>query len=165
MLRNYLQTAFRTFGRHKSYTSINVLGLAIGIACFLLIVLYIRGELQYDQYHEQANQIYRVLGDLSPGERHLRGPQTEGALAPALVRAFPEILDAARIYPRGPSDFKYQNEIFRDVEGFYAEGNLYNIFSFELIQGNAASVLTRTHTIVRTESLATRLFGEEDAIG
>jgi len=67
----------------------------------------------------------------------MRGPQTEGALAPALVRAFPEILDAARIYPRGSSDFKYQNEIFRDVEGFYAEGNLYNIFSFELNEGCA----------------------------
>jgi len=165
MLINYLQTAFRTFGRHKSYTSINVLGLAIGIACFLLIVLYIRGELNYDQYHEQANQIYRVLSDLSPGERHMRGPQTEGALAPALVRAFPEILDAARIFPSGPRDIKYQNEIFRDLEGFYAEGNLYNIFSFELIRGNAASVLVRPHTIVLTESLAKKIFDEEDAIG
>ena len=165
MLINYLQTAFRTFRRHKSYTSINVLGLAIGIACFLLIVLYIRGELSYDQYHEQADQIYCVLGDKSFDGRNLRGPETEGLSAPALVREYPEVLDAARIFPSGPRDFKYKDEIFRDVEGYYAEGNLYNIFSFELIQGNAASVLVRPHTIVLTESLAKKIFDEDDAIG
>lgn len=162
MLRSYYIIALRNLQRHKGYALVNVFGLAIGMAACLLISLYIRHELSYDNFHEKGARIYRVdeaHGRLSEGASAFVQTET----APRLMATIPEVQEAVRLSPMR-SGIRNDGKAFTDVQGMYAGGELFRVFDFGLLSGDAKA-LQRPNTAILTLPMAEKLFGNEDALG
>jgi putative ABC transport system permease protein len=163
MFKNYLKIAFRNLLRRKVYTFINVVGLAVGLACCLLIALYLYHEWSYDRFHEKGDRIYRVVSDLqTPGERLLA--LSTGALAPALKADFPEVLRTVRF---APVQFllSYEERRFHEQGLLYADSSVFQVFDFVWQSGNSATALVAPYQIVLTRSMADKYFEGSDPIG
>ena len=167
MLSHYLTIAFRNLVRNKAYSIINILGLAIALAACLMIGLYIRYETSFDQFHKGSENIYRVVqqwGDDNGNRMAVSGaPMNQN-----LLKDFPEIEEGVRIHYKssllevnenGNSDF------YREEKLVYGEENFFDFFSFELLEGEAATVLNKPNTIVLTESVAQKYFEDENPVG
>lgn len=167
MLKNYLKIALRTLRKQIGYTSINLIGLAVGIACGLLILLFVRDELGFDRFHEKADQIHRVVLTGHFAGNDLNAPVTPAPMAPTLVADFPEVLTATRI---SPPRFTGQVMVQRDDKKFLEEGlafvdsTFFDIFTFPLLQGNPETALEAPRTIVLTQSMAEKYFSGENPI-
>jgi len=170
MLKNYIKIALRNFGRNKGYTFINIFGLAAGITCFTLIMLYVQDELSYDRYHTQADRIYRVVEVIEGAEESSSQPFPTG---PTLSSDFPHLVSASvRFFNlQAPSlVISYEppeGEVrsFNERRFFFADSTVFDIFSFDLLRGNERTALNRPGTVVLTRSAARRYFGNEDPIG
>lgn len=162
MLKNYLLVALRTLRRQKGYTSINMLGLATGVACCLFLLLYVRDELSYDRYHEHADEIYRV--NLAIPEVGRIIALTPTIIAPLLKREFPEVEAATRIEANGGL-INYGDQTFDERAFYYADSTVFDVFTFPLILGDEATALVRPNTVVITESTARKYFGNADPLG
>jgi putative ABC transport system permease protein len=164
MIFNYLKTALRNVKKYPTYSFINIAGLAIGMACVVLIVLFIRDESSYDRFHAKADRIYRVVDSFDvPGGIARDFAFTSAPFAPNLKRDFPEVEDAVRLITRRHmvtyGDKKYYEDYL-----FYADASLFNIFTFPLIAGNPESALAAPNTIVISESAALKYFGKDEAL-
>lgn len=167
MLRNYLLIARRTVIRYKGYTFLNLTGLAVGLACCLLIFLYIRDALSYDQYHTKAEHLFRVHIDLGTGDAATKLAMLGMPVGPNLYEAYPEVQGFTRLLrnasllqrPDAP------NLLFQEERGLYADSSLLTMFSFPLQRGTATTALTAPYSIVLTESTAKRYFGDADPMG
>ena len=157
MFKNYLTIAIRNLVRHKGYSLINIAGLAIGMACCLLIVLYVQYEFSYDRYHENVEQIYRVVDE--------SGAQTPGLMAPALLDDFPPIIHATRIKHFEKALISYGNKRFYEDRVFFADPSVFEVFTFPLIKGNSKTALQAPYSMVITQEMAGKYFGEDDPIG
>lgn len=164
MFKNYLTIALRTVRRHKGYAFINIFGLAVGIACFLLVVLYVQHELSFDTYHEKGDRIYRLVAYSGFAEKQW-GSYISGDPVPEMRESYTDVADAAKLMRCGTDRIKLDGELFRDIAMQCSESNLFNIFSLGLVSGDAATVLDRPNTAVITRSLAQRLFGDRDPVG
>lgn len=165
MFKNYLKIAVRNLLKHKGYSFINVAGLAIGLACCFLIVLYVQHELSFDRFHEKADRIYRLLHG-SKEDTASRSAISASGYAPHLLADFPEIEQAMRFFLNiGAVDLKYGSEA-RRVDGFvFADGAMFDVFSFRLRHGDAVSALQAPNTMVLTEKSAQEWFGDENPVG
>ena len=166
MFRNYLRVAIRNLLRHKVYSSINILGLAIGMGCCVLIALYIEDEFSYDRNHENAEQIYRVLRETraTGGDRSFH-TGTSGALASSLRNDFPEIQAAVRIWNTwGGVWVNYGDRVFRQAFCL-ADTNILEVFTFPLVKGDPATVFEDPFSVLITAEMAQKFFGDEDPIG
>ncbi len=165
MFLNYLKTAFRNLRRHAGYSFINIVGLSIGMACFILIALIIQGEFQVDKFHERADRIYRVIRvDHYSGET-ARIALTQAPLAAALKRDFPEVEKAACFNYIGEELVRYGNKKVKQNFISLAEPDFFEIFSYTFLAGTPGSALKQPHSAVITNEVAQKLFGEEDPIG
>ena len=164
MLRNYLLIAVRNLRRHLGYTFVNVLGLAIGIACCLLVFLYIRYEYSFDAYHEKGDRAYRLIAHSGFGEKRWHG-YPSGDPVPTMRETYTEVEDAAKAQQWGSQALIIDGESFGDARLMLAESNLFNILSLGLQKGDPNSVLDRSQTVVLTESIAKRLFQDQDPTG
>lgn len=165
MLKNYLKIAVRHLLRNKSFSVINILGLAIGMACFMVILIYVKGELGYDGFHEKGDRIYRmVLDRLYPG-RHTEYAAIPHSYAQSAQLEYPEVEATCRIFSFGPLLIKKGTEVFKEENNIIADSNFFKVFSFGLIQGDTDEVLKKPNSVVLTESAAKRYFGEENPIG
>jgi putative ABC transport system permease protein len=163
MLRNYLKTAFRNIKRHKSYTIINISGLAIGLACGILLTVYIHSELSFDSYHEKKERIFRLGEEMSFNNFNTRQTATNGVIAAALKDNYPEIEETARFrYTR--TTLKYEQKQFSERFN-YTDPSVFNIFSWRLIKGDAKAALTAPGSIILTQEMAEKYFGNQDPIG
>jgi len=144
----------------------NILGLAIGMACFLVILLYVQGELGYDSFHEKGDRIHRmVLDRLYPG-RHTEYATIPHSYAVSAKLEYPEIEESCRIFKfPGSILLKKGNEVFEEKERMWADSNFFEVFDFGLIKGNPAEVLKQPNTVVLTESTARKYFGNTNPIG
>jgi putative ABC transport system permease protein len=165
MLRQYLRIAVRNLAKQKVLTFINVLGLSLGLACFILILLFAVSEFSYDSWHEKAARIFRV------DEVVTRDDGTEGGdagigmpAAPAFKKDFPDVEDAVRVSPSQEHLMKGNNGVVELYMGF-ADPDFFQVFSFPLIRGNGDQALKDPHSIVLTRSKALQLFGSADAVG
>jgi len=166
MISNYLKTALRVLFRQKSYSAINIGGLAIGISVCILILTYVLYELSYDKFHEKSEQIYRVCVDANIGGTAMNLALTSGPMGLALDEDFPEVLKQTRIFQTGRKILVTQGENkFYEGNFYYADSTFFNIFSFHLIRGEADKVLTAPNSIVLTEKLVHKYFNEENPIG
>jgi putative ABC transport system permease protein len=169
MLKNYLKIALRNLKKNPAYSFINVTGLAIGIACCVVMLLYVQDELMFDAFHEKSDRIYRLVETkLSPdqGERHF--PYAMGPLGPALLAEFPEVANAVRLRDRqGVGRFTVGQGAHRFYEGDYliAEASFFEIFDFKLLQGDPQTALAAPLSVVLTETAAKKYFGDENPIG
>lgn len=166
MLKNYMQIAWRNLKRHKVYSFINITGLAIGLACCIMIMLWIQHELSYDRYHQHADDIYRVARDITEGT--LQGQKvitTSPPLAPALRDGFPEIVEVTRIGRNGGRLFSYGQNYFLERDFFFADNSIFKIFTFSFSKGDKTTALSTPNSLVISESIAEKYFGDEDPLG
>ncbi|MFC2164693.1 ABC transporter permease, partial [Acidobacteriota bacterium] len=166
MLKNYIKIALRNIKRHKGYSFINIIGLAIGMACSILIVNYIHFKLSYDKYHENADQIYRISMDVEFGERPVKIAVSNHPIGNYLVENYPEVLNSAKFRRYEYRTLvEYQDKQFFEDSVFYAENSVFDIFSYSMVNGNPDSALQNPYSIVLTEHIATKYFGSNDPIG
>jgi len=165
MIRNYIKIAFRNLWRHKGFSLINVIGLAIGLAAFMLIFMYVHFELSYDDFHPKADQIYRLNVDIkSSATAILRESQSTMPMGPALKTDFPQIADYTRIIPFGMV-VKVKDQLFQEDECMYAEPSLFRMFDIKMVKGDPTTALKDPFSIVLTETAAKKYFGAADPIG
>src|SRR5664279_656760 len=163
MLYNNLRSAYRNLKRKKIYAIINVFGLAVSLAACWMIVLYIKDELSYDQFNTHADRIVRVAQHESWDGGNMNIAVTPAPLAPALKQQFPQIEDVVRIDAEGGDLIAHGNGTIKVKDIITADPSLFNIFSFDFMEGNGATALTDPQSIVITESLAHTLFGAQES--
>ncbi len=165
MIINYLKLAIRHISKNKGYVFINIMGLAVGIACFVLIGLFVLEEISYDSFHEQKDRIYRLILDGKIGEQELKVANTSPPMGEALVDEIPEIINAARLDSWNESPIMIDDKVFIEDHFMLADSTFFDIFSFPLIHGDPATALNRPRTIVLTRSAAQKYFGMDNPIG
>ncbi len=165
MLKNYIKVAFRNLLKFKVYSLINILGLAVGMTCTILLVLFIQNELSYDNYHENADRIYRVAASFKLGGQNYEIASTPPQLAETLLREFPEVEEAVRFRRRGGNVIEYKNNVFKESETIYADNSVFNVFSINLLEGNKDDILIKPNTVAISQKAVAKYFGKEDPIG
>lgn len=163
MFKNYLIIGLRNIRRHKGYSFINISGLAIGITVCLLLFLWIQDELYYDRYHENANQIYRVVSRYESDGRINQFVMTPAPLAPALLSEFPEIEKAVRFYENVYKVGIEKNIFYEKI--FFADPEIFDVFTFPLARGDLKNALNEPYTIIISEDIRNKYFGKHDPIG
>jgi len=163
MLKNYLKIALRNIKKSKTYSFINILGLAIGMACCILILFYVQDELSYDRSHENADRIYRVVnsGD-APGGMSFDLAITSAPFAPTMKAEFPEVEDSVRLYRRRRMVANGERKYYED-NLFYSDKSIFNIFTLPLVAGNPETALQSPDTVVLSESTARKYFSNDEA--
>lgn len=171
MLINYLKVAFRSLLRNRLTSFINIAGLALAITCSLLIYLFIADELQYDQYNEKADRIYRVTRNFlsRDGSVNLHLGHVAPPFGPLLKNDFPDFEQVARTLQLRPlitlQDEAREVKAFNEPNSFFAEPEILDIFTFDIQQGNPEKVLTDPFHVMLSRKTATRYFGDEDPLG
>lgn len=164
MLKNYLKIAWRNIRKQKFYSFINILGLTIGMTCCFLIFIYVQFELSYDGFHEKKDQIYQLTTDVKTPTELIQADITSAPMGPALKADFPEVKAATRVI--------FSNMIVTNGENKYqedhiavADSNFFEVFTFPLISGTAATALAEPFSVVLTESKAKKYFGSANVLG
>jgi putative ABC transport system permease protein len=165
MLRNYLKTAFRAMLRQKVYSAINIIGLSLGIAVSLMIMLYIADEINFDRFHQDAARIYRVgfSGRLQGND--FRTAESQAPVAAALMAEAPGVESAVRFGMWKTMPVRFGEKAFTEDYMLVADSNFFTFFSFPLTQGDPATVLKGMNKLVISESAAKRYFGNDNPIG
>ena len=166
MFQNYLSVALRNLRRHPAYSLINIAGLAIGMATCILILLYIQDELGYDRYHPHADRVYRIVDDIESGGQTVQTAGSPTGWGPALKRDFPEIELVVRL--RGTESawlVDLGNTIYYERKVIWAGSDLFEMFSIPLAAGDQSVALAEPYSMVISEDLAFKYFGDEEAIG
>ena len=166
MIKNYFKIAWRNLLKNKTFSAINIIGLASGLACFILIALYVADELSYDKYNEKANRIYRVNSDIVFGGGNLHMAQAPDPMGPTLKKDYPQVEEYVRFYdPMGIHRIKKGNEYIRETNTVYADSTLFNVFTLPAIAGDTKTALNEPNTVVITEKIAKKYFNTTDALG
>jgi putative ABC transport system permease protein len=165
MLKNYFKIAFRNLLRNKTFAAINITGLATGLTCCLLMVLYMQHELSYDKFQKNSDRIARVIMEYKFGAGELsKGNYTSTKVFPAFKENFPEVEDGVRM--SGTSRVvKYGDKLFNEKNFLFADSTFFHVFSFKLLRGSPAEVLKAPNMVVVTASMAKKYFGNEDPVG
>lgn len=165
MFRNYFNVAIRNLFRNKTVALINIAGLSIGLACCMLILLYVKDDRSFDRFHRHGNELYRVTMQVFNADGTLRAHSSSTGLTygPAFKRAIPEISDYSRLTG---ADYvlKKDDQVF-DQHVLYADSNFFSVFTFPLLRGNPQTALSDLHGIVITEQAARKYFGTTDVLG
>ncbi|MBS1566483.1 MAG: ABC transporter permease, partial [Bacteroidetes bacterium] len=165
MLRNYFLTAIRHFRRSGWYASLNVFGLAIGLATCLLIMLYVKDELSYDRYNVHASRIFRVNNEIKFGGTHVDCAQTPALLGDEAVKQVPGVKQYTRFRFRGGLLIKKGNSNLRENRVMYADSTLFDVFTLPMISGDPATALKYPRSLVITETMARKYFNSTDVAG
>ena len=164
MFSNYFKVAFRNLLRNKSFSLINISGLAVGMASAVLILLWVENEMSFDRFHEKNDRLYEVYGNVRmDGVLQSQVPMPE-LLAPTLKRDYPEVDQTCRIGWDQNLLMTYQEKHLKPT-GTWADGSFLTMFSFPLLKGDSRSALNDPYSLVVTEKLAKTLFGSEDPMG
>ncbi len=167
MLTNYFKITWRNLMKHKFISGINLFGLTVGLACCLLILAYIINELSFDKYNKNAENVYRVertflnpeTGDLSLELGSIAPP-----FAPYLLNDFKEIKKLTRFLSSGNTTFKYEDKMFYENDVYFADENLFEVIKVEVVKGNPAKALNEPFSVMLTEELAKKYFGNDDPV-
>ncbi|HEY8397169.1 MAG TPA: ABC transporter permease, partial [Flavihumibacter sp.] len=166
MWKNYLRIAFRNLWKHKGFSFINLMRLAVAFTCCLLMFMYIRHELSFDRFQEKGNRIVRVIMEYGFGDTERRaGNFTSTKVMPAFKRNFPEVEEGVRMFT-GNGLIKVGDQIYEDPWFLYADSTFFNVFSsFKLIAGTPDKVLEHPNQVVIAASAARKYFGDQNPVG
>ncbi|MGZ3873278.1 MAG: ABC transporter permease, partial [Mucilaginibacter sp.] len=170
MLRSYLKTAFRFLLKNKTFSFINIFGLATGTLCCLYILLYVQNQYSYDKQHKNTNSIYRITTDLVlTGDKH-HGAASSPPIAPAIRRDFPEVENYTRVIETDKLGAKehllrYKEQSFYEEGAYYVDSTFFDIFNYHFVEGHAPHALDEPYSIVLLKPTADKLFGHEAALG
>jgi putative ABC transport system permease protein len=165
MLKNYLKITFRNLRRNKTYTFINVFGLAIGVACCLIILLYVQHELSYDTFHLQKERIFRIAAESVTGDKTSSMAVSPAPLTRVLYQEFSEVESVVRFLPEEKVLIRFGDKQFYEDGFHWVDSTVFDVFSFPLIQGNLKKALAAPNSLVISEDLANKYFGNENPIG
>ncbi len=172
MLKNYIKIAWRNLLKKKVYSFINILGLGVGMACCVLIFLFVQDELSYDNYHEKGDRIYRLIHGSNSPEGSMEGAEEtpfwvwhNAPVGPALKEEFPEVEKIVQFSGRSDLLLSYGETTLQEDGVFYMDSTVFDVFSWKLLRGNAKTALVAPFSIVLTESTAKKYFGDEDPLG
>jgi putative ABC transport system permease protein len=160
MLTSYFTVAIRNILRHKLFSLINIGGLAVGLAAFWMLALYIGNELSFDRYHENADRIYRIAQHAQWDGGNFNGAITQVPYAAAMKADFPEVEEAVRIDAEGGGTFRYDNKEFRVGDMLFADHNFFKVFTYRFLHGDASTAFSKPGSIVVTRDLAKMVFGD-----
>ncbi|HEY5969551.1 MAG TPA: ABC transporter permease, partial [Chitinophagaceae bacterium] len=162
MIKHYLKISFRNLWKYKSFSAINILGLAIGMAACLLILQYVSFKLSYDQFHNKANNIYRVVNDrYQQGKLIQHGTITYSGVGRAMNNDFEEVIQNTRVAPSGEAIITYNDKKIAEPNLFFVDSNFLTMFDFPLVAGDKQSVLIRPNTVLLSEKLIDKIFDHE----
>ncbi|WP_426295328.1 ABC transporter permease [Dyadobacter endophyticus] len=161
MLKNYFKIAWRNIVRQKAYSLLNIAGLSIGMACSILILLWVQNELSYDRFHTRANQLFRLT--CSAGD--FKAAVSPAGMARGLQAQLPQVKGGVRMSKPSPMLFEVGEKKVEEKRVFYADSNFLEVFSFPLLAGNTATALSDPGAILITEETARKYYGTADAVG
>lgn len=168
MFSNYFKVALRNLIKLRGYAALNIVGLAVGLACCLLTIQYLREELSIDQHHVDKENIYRISTDFSIGERQFKTSVTPPTISFAIKKDFPEVLESARIF-KAPSLEKFLVKVgdrsFFEKNGIYADSTFFRVLTYDFIAGDPRHALDAPNSIVISEALAKKLFQNQNPLG
>jgi putative ABC transport system permease protein len=164
MFKNLIKYSIRSFKRQRSYIIINVLGLSIGIACSLLIALFVINEASYDRYNTKKDRIFRLVLNGKIGGQEITAAYTAAVIGPTMLKEFPEVEDFLRMDNGGPTVVEYNNQTFADDHIIQADSSFFNFFSIPVLKGDPKNLLNAPRKVVLSKSTAKRIFGNENPI-
>jgi putative ABC transport system permease protein len=164
MFNNLIKYSLRSFKRQRSYILINILGLSIGIACSLLITLFVLNEASYDKYNVKKDRIYRAILDGKIGGQELTIATSSAIMGPTMLREFPEVEDFLRMAGKSPTIIEYNDQTFTEEHLVEADSSFFNFFSIPVIKGDPKNLLNAPRKAVLSESMAKKIFGNENPI-
>ncbi len=164
MIKNYFKIAWRNLMKYKFISFINLFGPTVGITCCLLIAAYIFNELSYDKFNDKADRIYRVTRSFNTpdGVENLHLSAVAPPFGPLLKNDFPDIQKITRILPNGNTAIKYGDKLINESTVYFADENLFDFFSVPVLKGNEKNALTEPYSIMLTNEMAKKYFGDED---
>lgn len=166
MFKNYLKTALRNLWKNKFYSSLNIMGLAIGLAVGIMILMWVIDEFSYDRFHRNSKNIYTVISNLPSGDNKQSFDYVPGSIAPYSLREVPGVQKAVRVTPN--SDFRllgYGEKEFVEKKMAYADPSIFTVFDFKLLKGNIKDPFPNNNAVIISSSTAKKYFGNEDPIG
>ena len=166
MIKNYLRSAFRNIKRHPFISFINIFGLTVGLTCCLLILAYIINERSYDKFNKNAKDIYRVtrIFYTAPGVENLHLSAVAPPFGPLLKNAFSDIKKMTRMLPNGTVALKYNDKLFNEKNAAFADENFFDLFNTPILKGDAKNGLLNPYSIMLSEEMAKKYFGDENPI-
>jgi len=164
MLHNLIKYSLSSFKRQRAYIIINVIGLSIGVACSLLIALFVINEASYDRFNVKKDRIFRLILNGKIGGQEITGCSTPSVMGPTMAKEFPEIEDCLRMSGWGPTVVEYNNQTFTEEHMIEADSSFFNFFSIPVLKGDPANLLNAPKKVVLSKSAARKIFGEEDPI-
>src|SRR5580692_1659809 len=165
MFKNYFKTALRNLWKNKGFSAINIIGLAVGLATCLLIMIYVMDELSYDRQNEKADRTYRVDGDVKFGGNHFILAVAPAPAGPAIRQDYPELETEARFRNYGGFRVKKDNQNIQEDKVIYADSTIFDVFTLPMVDGDPRTALIEPHTIVITEKMARKYFNTTSAVG
>lgn len=166
MFMNYLRSSLRNIRKHKAHSIINISCLALGMACCILMLFWIKNDLQYDNFHKNLERLHRVeIVETQNGGKRYIDWKTSFPVAGALKNEFPEVEESARILKKGQKIFSFGDKIFRENSLAFVDPSFFKLFTFSFIKGDPDSAFSDIHSIILTESLAEKYFGSQDPMG
>jgi putative ABC transport system permease protein len=164
MLQNLFKYTVRSFKRQRTYVIINILGLSTGIACSLLIALFVLNEAGYDTYHVKKDRIFRAILNGKVGGQEVTTTSSPAVMGPTMVKEFPEVEDFMRMSGRGPTVIEYNNQTFTEEHMIEVDSSFFNFFSIPVLKGDVQNLLNAPRKTVLSESTARKIFGDENPI-
>ncbi|SDK99334.1 putative ABC transport system permease protein [Catalinimonas alkaloidigena] len=167
MFKNYFKVAYRSLVRQRGYTLINVIGLAGGMTCCLLILLFVRHELSYDRFQPRAERLYRLNYSIEMQGNEINIARTPPPIAPAMQEYFPEVEATARIFVRaaGLSTTDENPKRYEETHFAFADSSITRLFHFDFVAGNPERALYEPFTLLISDEMAEKYFGTTDAVG
>ena len=165
MLKNYLLVALRNIKKHKGYSFINIAGLAVGITCCILILLWVRYEFGFDGFHKNADNIYRVISEVTTPDGIVNNARTPNPTGAFLTEEYPEVVNFTRFQAIERWNFSYGEKRFDDINLAFTDPSFFDIFSFPFIKGDPKTAFSDRYNLIITESMARKFFGDEEAMG
>lgn len=165
MFKNLIKTAIRNIFKDFGYSSLNIIGLTLGIASALFLIIYIADEVSYDRYHENVDRIYRVSTHINEPDDEFTWIIAQIPFGPQVVQDYPEVESYVRFIDFARAVFKYSDREFFEENFFYTDSTVFDIFTYEFISGSPEGALIEPNTIVLTEKIASKYYGKEDPIG
>ena len=164
MFTNLIRHSLRSFKRQRAYILINIFGLSVGIACSLLIALFVINELSYDKFNTKKDRIFRLILNGKIGGQEVTLASASSIIGPTLVKEFPEVEDFLRMTKGGPTVVEYDNKAFTEEHWIEADSSFFNFFSIPVLKGDIKNLLNAPHKAVLSASTAKRIFGGENPI-
>jgi putative ABC transport system permease protein len=165
MFKNYFKVAWRNIVRHKGYSFLNIIGLAVGMACALFILFWVQDELSFDRFHANAGTLYRVEQDQATGQGKFHVNVTPYPMGPALKAEIPEIKEATRAARPGDLLVRYGENAFFESRVFAVDQQIFQMFTFPMLKGDPATALNWPGSLVISEAMAKKYFGDIEPLG